>query len=214
MRSDLPFPIRLVGRPIPLALVLAFCTFIPVMLAAINLVQIPLGDLPEDSRRLASVPVSLFLHSLAGVLFGVLGPLQLIRALRRRFGTVHRLTGRVFVLAGAGLALSGLSLLLQVESVATGLLDAARGVFSLALLTSLALGVAAARAHDMLAHRAWMIRAYAVGMGTGTVALVMYPIYLITGAPLMGLAADIMVVGMWLLNIVLAEWVVRRLVSR
>lgn len=206
--------IRTFTRPIPLVLALAFCTFIPVMMAAVRVAQIPLGALPEDSLRLASVPAAFFLHSLAGVLFGVLGPLQFARALRLRFGTLHRLAGRVFVLAGAALALSGLGLLLQVESVTTGLLDAARGVFSLALVAALVLGMAAARAHDMLRHRAWMIRAYAIGMGTGTVALVMFPIYLITGEPVVGLASDITVVGMWLLNIALAEWVVWRLAFR
>jgi uncharacterized membrane protein len=207
--------IRTFTRPIPLvlalALALALCTFIPVMTAAVSVVQIPLGALPEDSLRLASVPITFFLHSLAGVLFGILGPLQFVRALRRRFGTLHRLAGRVFVLAGAGLALSGLALLLQVQSIATGLLDAARGVFGLALMAALVLGVAAARAHDLFRHRAWMIRAYAIGMGQGTVALVMFPIYLITGEPPVGLTTDIVVVGMWLINIALGEWVVHRL---
>ena len=203
--------IRIFTRPIPLALALAFCTLIPVLTAAVSVVQIALGALPEDSLRLASVPVTFFLHSLAGVLFGVLGPLQFVRALRLRFGTLHRLAGRVFVLAGAGLALSGLALLLQAQSITTGLLDSARGVFGLALIAALLLGVAAARARDMLSHRAWMIRAYAIGMGQGTVALVMFPVYLITGVPPTGLATDIVVVGMWLLNIALAEWVVRRL---
>ena len=203
--------IRTFTRPFPLGLALAVCTAIPVMTAAVSVVQIPLGALPQDSLRLASVPVAFFIHSLAGVLFGVLGPLQFVRALRRRFGTLHRLAGRVFVLAGAGLALSALALLLQVESIATGLLDAARGIFGLALIAALVLGLAAARAHDMLRHRAWMIRAYVIGMGTGTVALVMFPIYLITGEPPLGLAADSVVVVMWLLNIALGEWVVRRL---
>lgn len=205
--------IRTFTKPIPLALLLAFCTFIPVMTAAVSVVQIPVGALPEDSLRLTSAPVAFFLHSLAGVLFGVLGPLQFVRALRLRFGTLHRLAGRVFVLAGLGLALSGLRLLLQVESIATGLLDAARGVFGLALIAALVLGVVAARAHDMHRHRAWMIRAYVIGMGTGTVALVMFPIYLITGEPPRGLASDIVVVGMWLLNIALGEWVAWRLAS-
>jgi uncharacterized membrane protein len=199
------------SRPLPLALALSFCTFIPVMLAAVSAVQIPLGALPEDSLRLASVPVSFFVHSLAGVLFGVLGPLQFVRALRRRFGALHRLAGRVFVLAGAALALSGLGLLLQVESLNTGLLDAARGLFGLALLAALVQGVLAARAHDMPGHRAWMIRAYAIGMGTGPVALFMFPVYLITGKPLMGLASDLAVVGVWLLTIALGEWVARKL---
>ena len=203
--------IQMFSRPIPLILALVFCIFIPVMTAAVSVVQIPLGALPEDSLRLASVPVTFFLHSLAGVLFGVLGPLQFVRALRRRFGTLHRLAGRIFVLAGAGLGLSGLALLLQVVSRATGLLDAARGVFGLALIAALARGVVAAWAHDMTRHRAWMIRAYVVGMGSGTVALVMFPIYLFTGKPPLGLASDIVVVGMWLINIALGECVVRRL---
>ena len=203
--------IRTFARPVPLLLALAFCTFIPVMLAAVSVVQIPLGALPEDSLRLAAVPVSFFLHSLAGVLFGLIGPLQFVRALRLRFGTLHRMAGRVFVLAGAGLALSGLALLLQVQSITTGLLDGARGLFGLALIAALVQGVAAARAHEMLRHRTWMIRAYAIGMGQGTVALVMFPIYLITGEPPRGLASDTVVVGMWLINIALGEWVIRKL---
>ncbi len=203
--------IRAFSRPAPLVLALAFFTLIPVMMAAVLVVQIPLDAVPEDGLRLASVPVAFFLHALAGVLFGVLGPLQFVRILRRRFGTLHRLAGRVFVLAGVGLALSGLALLLRVESIATGLLDAARGVFGLALIAVLVLGVAAARSHNMLRHRAWMIRAYAIGMGSGTVAPVMFPVYLISGEPPTGLSTDIAVVGMWLLTIAVGEWVVRRI---
>jgi len=203
--------IRHFSRPIPLVLALAFCTFIPVTMAAVRVVQIPLGALPDDSLRLASAPVAAFLHALAGALFGVLGPLQFVRALRWRFGTLHRVAGRVFVLAGMGLGLSGLALLLRVENIATGLLDAARGVFGLALIVVLVLGVAAARAHDMARHRTWMIRAYAIAMGSGTVAPVMFPVYLMSGEPPTGVIADIAVVGMWVLTIGVGEWVVRRL---
>lgn len=201
---------RTVTRLVPLVMALAFFTVIPVMMAIARVVQIPLGALPDDSLRLATAPGAFFLHALAGMLFGVLGPLQFVRAIRFRFGALHRLAGRVFALAGAGLALSGLALLLQVDSIATGLLDAARGVFSLALIAALALGMAAARAHDLRRHRAWMIRAYAIGMGTGTVAPVLFPLYLVTGEPPTGLAFDIVVVGMWLLSIALGEWVARR----
>jgi uncharacterized membrane protein len=206
--------IRTFTRPIPLVLALAFCTFIPVMNAVVSVVQIPLGALPEDSQRLAAVPVAFFLHSLAGVLFGVLGPLQFVLALRLRFAALHRLTGRVFVLSGMGLGLSGLALLLQVDSLSTRLLDAARGVFGVALMAALVLGVAAARVHNVFRHRAWMIRAYAVGMGTGPVALVLFPMYLINGELIRGLVSDIVVVGMWLVSIALGEWVIHRMATR
>jgi hypothetical protein len=203
--------IRFFSQPMRLLSVLVFFTFIPVMLAAVQVVQIPLGALPEDSRRLAAAPLSHFLHALGGFLFGVLGPVQFFHVLRLRFGTLHRLAGYVFVLAGLALAVSGLGLLLQVDSVATQLLDAARGVFSLALIGALLLGVSAAWDRRLFQHRIWMIRAYAIGMGSGTIALVMFPIYLIKGEALTGLASDFAVVGIWLLSIAIGEWVIQRL---
>ncbi|MDO9484314.1 MAG: DUF2306 domain-containing protein [Hydrogenophaga sp.] len=204
------YMLRIFTRPVPLAWLLALCTFIPVVTAAVLVVQIPLGALPADALRLTAAPVMYFLHALGGVVFGVLGPVQLVSALRHRFGFLHRLSGRVFVLAGWTMALAGLGLLWQVESVATALLDVARGVFSLALMVLLALGVMAARKRNMGQHRAWMVRAYVTGMGTGPVALVMFPIYLMTGKPLQGLLSDTVVVGMWLITIATGEWVIRR----
>ena len=61
---------RRFSRPIPLLLALIVGTFIPVMIAAVRVVQIPLGTVPDDSLRLTSAPVAFFLHSLAGLLFG------------------------------------------------------------------------------------------------------------------------------------------------
>lgn len=203
--------IRTFARPVPLLLLLAFCTGIPVLVSAVRVVQIPLGVLPDDSLRLAVAPAAHFLHALAGVLFGVLGPLQFVLALRLRFGTLHRLAGRAFVLSGAGLGLSGLALLWQVDSISTGLLDAARGVFGAALVATLVLGVMAARANKLFRHRTWMIRAYAVGMGSGTIALVMLPFHLITGEPITGPVADTVFVGTWLVTIALGEWVIRKM---
>lgn len=203
--------IRVFARPRPLVALLAICTFIPVMMAAVRVLQIPFGALPDDSLRLATFPFSFFFHALGGVLFGVLGPLQFVLALRCRLGALHRVAGRIFVVAGLGLALSGWGLLFQVESMATALLDVARAVFSLALIATLGLGVAAARARKLFQHRKWMIRAYVIGMGSGTVSLVMFPIYLITGEPVTGLVSDIVVVGMWLINIAVGEWVIARL---
>ena len=203
--------IRFFARPAPLVLALAVLTAIPVLNALVEVFQIPTGTYADDSARLAVAPVAWFAHVLAGAAFGITGPLQFVRALRHRFGRFHRVTGRVFVLAGATLGLSGLSLLMQVPSVNTPVADIARGVFGLALLAALALAMAAIRDRDVLRHRAWMIRSYAVGMGLGVVGLVFFPIYLVTGQPPMGLGADVLFVVSWVLSIVAGEVVVRRL---
>ena len=189
---------------------LAFCTFIPVLSALVLVVQIPTGTYPEESVRLAVAPISWFVHVLAGALFGIVGPLQFVRALRRRFGLLHRVLGRVFVMSGATIGLSGLSLLSQVTPQSTSVIDITRAVFSSALLIALALAIAAIRDRDVPRHRAWAIRAYAIGMGSGTVALVFFPIYIITGQPPTGLAADIVFAIWWVLIIAFAEVVIRR----
>ncbi len=200
---------RFFSRPAPLVLALAFFTFIPVLTALVLVFQIPSGTYPDDSARLAVAPFSWFAHVLAGVAFGITGPVQFVRALRNRFGALHRFSGRIFVLSGAVLGLSGLSLLAQVTSARTPLADIARGLFGLALLVSLAMAMAAIRNRDFLRHRAWAIRAYAIGMGLGAVTLVFFPIYIITGTAPNGLASDILFVASWVLTIAFAEVVIR-----
>ena len=203
--------LRLFSRPVPLVLLLAFASAIPVLSALVQVAQVPTGTYPDDSARLAVAPIAWFAHVLAGAAFGITGPVQFVRAVRNRFGPLHRVSGRIFVLSGAILGLSGLALLAQVTSVRTPLADIARGLFGLGLLIALALAIAAIRDRDVLRHRAWMIRSYAVGMGLGVVGLVFFPIYLVTGQPPMGLGADVLFVVSWVLSIVAGEVVVRRL---
>lgn len=201
--------LRFFSQPARLVLALAFFTLIPVLTALVQVFQIPSGTYPEDSARLSVAPISWFAHVLAGVAFGITGPVQFVRALRNRFGALHRLSGRIFVVSGVIIGLSGLSLLTQLASVRTPLADIVRGVFGLALLIALAMSMAAIKDRDFLRHRAWAIRAYALGMGLGAVALVFFPIYIITGQAPTGLVSDFLFVGSWVLTIAFAEVVIR-----
>jgi hypothetical protein len=53
-RSEIAM-IRTLTQPVQLVQALALCTFIPVMMAAVRGVQIPLGTLHEACLRLATV---------------------------------------------------------------------------------------------------------------------------------------------------------------
>jgi uncharacterized membrane protein len=194
-------------------LLLGIATAIPVIMAGARSLQVPLGAVPADSLRLMVAPAALFVHALAGLTFGLTGPLQFTRVLRGRFDRLHRAAGRAFAVAGVGLGLSGLMLLARVESISTALLDTARGLAGAALLVALAFGMHAIRSRDLDRHRAWMIRAYAIGMGSGTVALVFFPIYIINGVPPKGLGADLVVTGWWAFNALLAEMIIRQRAS-
>ncbi len=202
--------LRTFSRPVPLVLLLAFFSFIPILNALVETVQIPTGTYSADSAHLAAAPVAWFLHVLAGAAFGISGPVNFVLALRRRFGRLHRVTGRIFFLSALVLGGSSLIILASVEPQRTPIVDIARGVFGLALLVAVAKAFTAIRRRDIAGHRAWVIRAYAIGMGLGTVALVFFPIYLITGAAPAGIAADLLFAASWSFNIGLAEWIIHK----
>ena len=201
---------RIFMRPIPLALILLVLTFIPIFFAALRLYQIPTGQLPEDSVKFAQVPWSLGMHALGGLLFGLLGPVQFAGVLKRRFGRFHRITGRIFVVSGLFLGLSSLRLVAEFPDVSTWVLVSARIATGLGMSLALVAALIAIKRRDVPRHRAWMIRAYAIGMGAATISFIQLPIFLITGAPAEGYAADLLFVASWAINIAIAEWVIRR----
>lgn len=196
---------------ISLPILLLFLTAIPVLMAAARVVQVPMGALPDDALKYTATPASLFLHATGGVLFGLLGPLQFGRSLTHRFGRFHRVSGRAFVISGALLALSGLRLVWAFPGTSTPVLDVARIAASAGLGLTLWWGVRAAQRKNIPSHRAWMIRAYALGMGAATIAFIMFPIYFITGEAPTGLLSDLLFVGSWVINIAIAEWVIGRI---
>ncbi len=66
------------------------------------------------------------------------------------------------------------------------------------------LGLVAVLKKRIVQHRAWMIRAYALGQGAGTQVLITIPWLLTVGEPT-GLTRDILMTGAWVINIIVAE---------
>jgi uncharacterized membrane protein len=180
----------------------------------VQIIQIPLGALPPESSRIATTPISHCAHVASGVIFGVLGPLQFGRVLAQKYGRLHHIMGRTFVIAGVFLSLSSLSLLWHFPNPTAVLLDLGRLVFGIGLGVALCLAMVAIRARDIPRHRNWMIRAYALGMGATLVSIVFLPIFLIAGTPPTGLVSDLIFIGSWAACVVFAEVMVRRLNSR
>ena len=199
------------AKPIVVPAALYLGTLLTIVLALVQMVQIPLGALPEDARRLTAVPVWHFMHVLGGATFGILGPLQFGRVLLGKYGFWHRLMGRAFVAAGAMISLSALSLLWHFPGSYSVAISGGRLLFGIALGIALAIAMRAIWQRDITRHRNWMIRAYAIGMGATAVTMVAFPIYMITGEAPTGLAFDLAFLGSWLACIAFAEIVVRRL---
>ncbi|MBA2237759.1 MAG: DUF2306 domain-containing protein [Lysobacter sp.] len=203
---------RWLTKPVVVPAALIFVTLFTIVSALVQVVQIPLGALPEDARRLSAAPVWHFMHVLGGATFGILGPIQFARVLMRKYGLLHRAMGRVFVAAGAMMSLSSLGLLSHFPGAYSVAISGGRLLFGIALGVALAIAMQAIRKRDFTRHRNWMIRAYAMGMGAAAVSMVVILIYAITGEPLrMGLAFDLVFLGAWMACVVFAEGLVRRI---
>ena len=136
---------------------------------AIDMPNLAAGTMPEDEfdHRYVEQPWLAYLHIVPGVLYLFLAPLQLAYRIRSRHYTFHRRLGRVLATAGM---ISGVFALIFGGLFSFGGLSEASAavVFGLWFLTCLVLAVRAIRRDDIVHHRRWMIRAFAIGIGIGT----------------------------------------------
>jgi uncharacterized membrane protein len=193
---------------VPGALVLL--SLVPLVAGSVRLVEVFGGPalLPTNPRVDAS-PAPVVVHVVAAAVYALVGAFQFSARLRRRHRGWHRGAGRVLVGAGLLVALSGLWMTLFYAGAPGGaLLWAVRLVVGSAMAAALVLGFTAIRRRDIAAHRAWMIRAYALGLGAGTQIFTEG-----IGKAAFGdgdLSKAVSVSAGWLLNAAVAEWVIRR----
>jgi len=194
---------------VPLALVAL--SLIPVIAGAVRLTDLSTGStrMPQDAHH-PDVPVALIIHIVSAIAYSLLGAFQFSAGLRRRHIRWHRTAGRVLVPMGLAVAFSALWLTLMYPTeVNTGpLLYWSRALFGLAMAACLGLGLMTIRARNFRAHRAWMIRAYALGLGAGTqvVTIGLAEATLGTSTPVI----DAATAAGWAVNLVVAELIVRR----
>ena len=195
--------------------------------------------LRTQSLALARHPAWLLLHIACGVAAIVAGPFQFVASVRASHPAVHRATGYVYLAAVwlggcAGMRLSADT----AQFVADGLNDHA--AFELIGMAPTALGFASNTTYDpsqfflvVLAfaamsiiwivtsaaalvrarqrrfadHRAWMMRSYSLTFAAVTVRLVAGPLFFVTQDPVVAITLTF---WSWILNLMAAEWLVRR----
>ncbi|MEV4473803.1 MULTISPECIES: DUF2306 domain-containing protein [Nonomuraea] len=185
---------------------------VPAGLIALGLVPVVagvlrVGDLPGEAAH--GVPLAL--HVTASPLYTVLGAFQFASGFRRRRRGWHRAAGRVLVVAGLVAALSAvwMTLFAPLPPRDAGLLTAFRLVFGTLMAVALVRGFAAVRRRDVRRHRAWMTRAYAIGLGAGTQAFTL-GIWEAAAGPPDAFARALLQAAGWVINLAVAEWGIRR----
>ena len=197
------------GLRVPISLIAL--SVIPVFAGTARLIQLSGGPqiIPADARFTSS-PVAVVMHVVCSIAFALFGAMQFAPGFRRRHPGWHRRVGRVLAIAGLGVAVSALWLTLFYprQENSGDLLYFLRLAFASGMVACLVLGVTAIRRRDVTTHRAWMIRAYALGLGAGTQAFTEG-----FGGALFGtsaLALDASRGIAWIINLAVAEWAIRR----
>jgi uncharacterized membrane protein len=190
---------------------------VPVLAGAMRLGQLATGGVVSaDNERFFAAPWPVTLHLIGATLYCVIGALQFAPGLRQRHPVWHRQAGRVLVACGLAAALSGLWMAAWYPPGATGparfdgpAVQGLRLLAGTAMALCLGWGLAAVRRRDIPGHQAWMLRAYALGLGAGTQVLTHLPWFLLPGIQGTPARALCMAAG-WLINLTVAEWLIRR----
>lgn len=190
-------------------------TAVPALAGAARLVDLSGGRTAENARFF-DLPVPIIVHIIAATTYCVLGAFQFQPSLRRRRPTWHRWSGRILVPAGIAGGLSGLwmAVFSDVPAHDNAALMWLRVLFGSLMVAGLVLGLAAIRRRDVRTHQRWMSRAYAVAQGAGTQALVLGPVAIVAGEQSSGALKAAGMGVAWILNLAVAEWLVRRSASR
>ncbi len=195
---------------VPIGLILL--SLVPVLAGAFRIVELNSGaEVTPDNARFFTSPIPVVAHIISVTLYALLGAIQFVPSLRNKKVGWHRNAGRLLVPSGLVAALSGLWMTQfypwpEFDGI---WLYGLRLVFGSAMLLSLIFGYVAVRQKDFNAHSAWMIRAYAIALGAGTQVFTHIPVMLfpsITGE----LARTLMMGAGWVINLAVAEWVIRK----
>jgi len=193
---------------------LLILSFIPISAGIFRVVQLGFGvTITEENARFFAAPLPVVLHIVSSSLFCTLGAVQFSSDFRREHLNLHRLFGRVLIPIGLAASISGLWMTLYYPRATVNfdgpVLYVVRLLVGLGMSLSLVFGLIAARRQKFVNHRAWMTRAFALGLGAGTQVFTHIPLFIFPS--LWGeTSRTLCMVAGWSINIAVAEWILIR----
>jgi uncharacterized membrane protein len=209
-RSGRTFPRRFDWLIPTLLIVLSL---VPAIAGTARLVELASdAEITAANARFFASPVPVLLHILTVIPYAIIGAFQFSRGVRKRHRAWHRAAGRVLAGFGLVVALTGLWMAhFYAWPAGDGqVLYLERLVFGIAMVISILMALAAVRRRDFATHGAWMMRAYAIGLGAGTQVLTHLPWFILADGKPGELPRAVMMGAGWTINLLVAEWIIRR----
>lgn len=125
------------------------------------------GILPDlyDPNTLTAT-TSIGIHFAAGGIILILGSLQLITPLRRRFPAFHRWVGRLYIVSSVAAAIGGLIFIYIKGTVGGTVMDIGFTLYGILMLVAALATYRYAVTGKFDQHRAWALRLYALAIGS------------------------------------------------
>lgn len=164
------------------------------------------GPVPSNVADNRFLNPWIIIHAASAATALLLGPVQFLPAVRRRWPRVHRWTGRTYVV---GCLVGGASALVLAAGVSSGVIAGAGfGTLGAVWMYVTGQGWRTARARRWPEHRRWMIRSFAMTFAAVTLRIYM-PLAGVLGFDLMR-AYPAIAWLCWVPNAILAELYLRR----
>lgn len=126
-----------------------------------------LPELDPFNQRYADHPWLTMMHTIPGVLFTILGPMQFMSPIRKHAPRMHRIFGRVYLIIAMLSAIIAIAItfILPIWGMTVNqLLSLSLGIW---MIFSLSKAFIYIRARRIPLHREWMIRGFTAGLSVG-----------------------------------------------
>lgn len=123
-----------------------------------------LPGLYEKGNLMAFVAMSA--HLATGGIILLLGPIQLIDGVRRRWPSLHRWLGRIYVFTAGVAGIGGLGFIVSKGTIGGAPMNAGFGLYGILMTVAALETYRHARSRRFEAHRAWAIRLFALAIGS------------------------------------------------
>lgn len=181
---------------------------IPILANALRRTALAMGAAGSAPGEADGLPLPVILHVVGATVFVLLGAVQFSADFRRRRPGWHRIAGRVTLLAALLAAGSGVWLAFATLPDSSPLLFLFRLLAAAGLALSIILGFRAIRQRRLPQHRAWMMRAFGIGLGAATQVFTLGFGEAIFGRSELSIA--LLNGAGWAINLAVAEWLIRR----
>ncbi len=192
---------------------LFFLGLLPILTGTMTVIEVKTlidsGEPAGDYYTYVSYPWIIISHIIFGSVFNLLGPFQFVPVIRRRWPRMHRMMGRIFIISGL-LTVLGAIWMNQFFPAYGGILKyTSILIFGIAMLATMFIAVRAILRRDIVMHRKWMIRTFAIGLGVSVQRLILLPYFAMFGIPEGNILGAQLWMG-WLISIAVGEWWIRR----